>query len=172
MREGRIDGSAGGRLHVRQRHRLRGTRRFAPARRRQVCTAPLVLFNAHNISWRKSRNFRPRAQWAKIMRDQFKAKNPKYVDASLPHADGGSTLTAQAAGKITSSARQFRPWPLSLVEPSPCTPTSFDEALALPTESLGANRAAHPAGHRLRVRRAADRRSAGRLVTSITHERN
>ena len=41
---------------------------------------------------------------------------------------------------------------------------SLDEALALPTEDVGAHRPAHPADHRLRDRRGRHRRPAGRLL--------
>ena len=46
------------------------------------------FFNAHSNFLEEVAKFRAaRRMWAKIMRDKFKAKNRKIVDAALPHPD-------------------------------------------------------------------------------------
>ena len=46
------------------------------------------FFNAHNDLLEEVAKFRAaRRLWARIMRERFGAKNPKILDAPLPHAD-------------------------------------------------------------------------------------
>ncbi len=58
------------------------------------------FFNAHNNFLEEVAKYRAaRRMWAKIMRDKFKAKNPKSLDAALPHADRRLHANRAATGE-------------------------------------------------------------------------
>jgi methylmalonyl-CoA/ethylmalonyl-CoA epimerase len=88
------------------------------------------------------------------------------VATALPHADGGSTLTAQQPEnnmvRVTMQALAA-----VLGGTQSLHTNSMDEALALPTQKSVRDRAAHPADHRLRKRRGRHGRPAGRLLSYI-----
>jgi len=72
--------------------------------------------------------------WAKIMRDKFKAKNPKSLMLRFHTQTAGSTLTAQQPeNNIVRTAIQAMAAVLGGTQS--LHTNSFDEALALPTEA-------------------------------------
>ncbi len=97
------------------------------------------------------------------MRERFGAKNPASWQLRFHTQTGGCTLTAQQPEnnvvRVTLQALAA-----VLGGTQSLHTNSMDEALALPTENGRAGRPAHPADHRLRVRRGRHRRPAGRLL--------
>jgi methylmalonyl-CoA mutase N-terminal domain/subunit len=93
------------------------------------------FFNAHNNFLEEVAKFRAaRRMWAKIMRDQFKAKNPKSWMLRFHAQTAGSTLTAQQPeNNIVRTAIQAMAAVLGGTQS--LHTNSFDEALALPTEA-------------------------------------
>ncbi|MGH3003808.1 MAG: acyl-CoA mutase large subunit family protein, partial [Gaiellaceae bacterium] len=92
------------------------------------------FFNAHNDFFQEVAKFRAaRRLWARIMRERFRATNPKALALRFHAQTGGSTLTAQqpennivrvavqALAAVCGGAQSLHT-------------NSFDEALALPTE--------------------------------------
>ncbi len=92
------------------------------------------FFNAHSNFLEEVAKFRAaRRMWAKIMRDQFKAKNPKSWMLRFHTQTAGSTLTAQQPeNNIVRTAIQALAAVLGGTQS--LHTNSFDEALALPTE--------------------------------------
>jgi methylmalonyl-CoA mutase N-terminal domain/subunit len=93
------------------------------------------FFNAHNHFFQEVAKFRAaRRLWAAIMRDRFRATNPRAQALRFHAQTGGSTLTAQQPEnnvvRVTVQA-------LSAVcgGAQSLHTNGFDEALALPTES-------------------------------------
>ena len=93
------------------------------------------FFNAHNNFLEEVAKFRAaRRMWAKIMRDQFKAKNPKSWMLRFHTQTAGSTLTAQQPeNNIVRTAIQAMAAILGGTQS--LHTNSFDKALALPTEA-------------------------------------
>jgi len=93
------------------------------------------FFNAHSNFLEEVAKFRAaRRMWAKIMRDQFKAKNPKSWMLRFHTQTAGSTLTAQQPeNNIVRTAIQALAAVLGGTQS--LHTNSFDEALALPTEA-------------------------------------
>jgi methylmalonyl-CoA mutase N-terminal domain/subunit len=93
------------------------------------------FFNAHNNFLEEVAKFRAaRRMWAKIMRDQFKARNPKSWMLRFHTQTAGSTLTAQQPeNNIVRTAIQAMAAVLGGTQS--LHTNSFDEALALPTEA-------------------------------------
>ena len=131
------------------------------------------FFNAHNDFFQEVAKFRAaRTLWARIMRDRFGATNPKAQALRFHAQTGGSTLTAQQPeNNIVRVAVQA----LSAVcgGAQSLHTNGFDEALALPTEQCGADRAPHAADPR-RTRRAAtdtaDPLGGSYFVEALTRE--
>src|SRR5438270_3612022 len=98
--------------------------------------APRVsfFFNAHNNFLEEVAKFRAaRRMWARIMREQFKAKNPRSWMLRFHTQTAGSTLTAQQpANNIVRTAIQAMAAVLGGTQS--LHTNSFDEALSLPTE--------------------------------------
>jgi methylmalonyl-CoA mutase N-terminal domain/subunit len=92
------------------------------------------FFNAHNDFLEEVAKFRAaRRMWARIMREQFKAKNPKSWMLRFHTQTAGSTLTAQQPeNNIVRTALQAMAAVLGGTQS--LHTNSFDEALALPTE--------------------------------------
>ncbi|HWZ81083.1 MAG TPA: methylmalonyl-CoA mutase family protein [Terriglobales bacterium] len=92
------------------------------------------FFNAHNNFLEEVAKFRAaRRMWAGIMRDRFKAKNPKSWMLRFHTQTAGSTLTAQQPeNNIVRTAIQAMAAVLGGTQS--LHTNSFDEALALPTE--------------------------------------
>jgi len=93
------------------------------------------FFNAHSNFLEEVAKFRAaRRMWAKIMRDLFKAKNPKSWMLRFHAQTAGSTLTAQQPeNNIVRTAIQAMAAVLGGAQS--LHTNSFDEALALPTEA-------------------------------------
>ena len=98
--------------------------------------APRVsfFFNAHNNFLEEVAKFRAaRRMWAGIMRDHFKAKNPRSWMLRFHTQTAGSTLTAQQPeNNIVRTAIQAMAAVLGGTQS--LHTNSYDEALALPTE--------------------------------------
>jgi methylmalonyl-CoA mutase N-terminal domain/subunit len=93
------------------------------------------FFNAHNNFLEEVAKFRAaRRMWAKIMREHFKAKNPKSWMLRFHAQTAGSTLTAQQPeNNIVRTAIQAMAAVLGGTQS--LHTNSYDEALALPTEA-------------------------------------
>ncbi len=93
------------------------------------------FFNAHSNFLEEVAKYRAaRRMWAKIMRDKFKAKNPKSWMLRFHAQTAGSTLTAQQPeNNIVRTAIQALAAVLGGTQS--LHTNSFDEALALPTEA-------------------------------------
>ena len=161
---GGIDRGAGSGVHAGQRHGVRGGRNQGRAGRRSVCAALSFFFNAHNNFLEEVAKFRAaRRMWARIMREHFKAKNPRSWMLRFHTQTAGSTLTAQQPeNNIVRTAIQALAAVLGGTQS--LHTNSYDEALALADRAGGA--------HCLRTQQiiayesgvAADGRSAGRVV--------
>jgi methylmalonyl-CoA mutase, N-terminal domain len=92
------------------------------------------FFNAHNNFLEEVAKFRTaRRMWARIMREHFKAKNPRSWMLRFHTQTAGSTLTAQQPeNNIVRTALQALAAVLGGTQS--LHTNSYDEALALPTE--------------------------------------
>jgi methylmalonyl-CoA mutase N-terminal domain/subunit len=92
------------------------------------------FFNAHNNFLEEVAKFRAaRRMWARIMREHFKAKNPKSWMLRFHTQTAGSTLTAQQPeNNIVRTAIQGLAAVMGGTQS--LHTNSYDEALALPTE--------------------------------------
>jgi methylmalonyl-CoA mutase N-terminal domain/subunit len=92
------------------------------------------FFNAHNNFLEEVAKFRAaRRMWARIMREQFKAKSPRSWMLRFHAQTAGSTLTAQQPeNNIVRTAIQAMAAVLGGTQS--LHTNSYDEALALPTE--------------------------------------
>ncbi len=92
------------------------------------------FFNAHSNFLEEVAKFRAaRRMWARIMREHFKAKNPKSWMLRFHTQTAGSTLTAQQPeNNIVRTAIQAMAAVLGGTQS--LHTNSYDEALALPTE--------------------------------------
>jgi methylmalonyl-CoA mutase, N-terminal domain len=92
------------------------------------------FFNAHNNFLEEVAKFRAaRRMWARIMREHFKAKNPKSWILRFHTQTAGSTLTAQQPeNNIIRTAIQGLAAVMGGTQS--LHTNSYDEALALPTE--------------------------------------
>ena len=93
------------------------------------------FFNAHNNFLEEVAKFRAaRRMWARIMREQFKARNPRSWMLRFHTQTAGSTLTAQQPeNNIVRTAIQAMAAVLGGTQS--LHTNSYDEALALPTEA-------------------------------------
>jgi methylmalonyl-CoA mutase N-terminal domain/subunit len=93
------------------------------------------FFNAHSNFLEEVAKFRAaRRMWAKIMRERFRAKNPKSWMLRFHAQTAGSTLTAQQPeNNIVRTAIQAMAAVLGGAQS--LHTNSYDEALALPTEA-------------------------------------
>src|ERR1700681_2903144 len=98
--------------------------------------APLLsfFFNAHNNFLEEVAKYRAaRRMWARIMREHFRAKNPRSWMLRFHTQTAGSTLTAQQPeNNIVRTALQALAAVLGGTQS--LHTNSYDEALALPTE--------------------------------------
>ena len=91
------------------------------------------FFNAHNNFLEEVAKFRAaRRMWARIMREQFGAKNPRSMDAALPHADGRIDADGAAAGEQHRADGDAGDG-CGAGRDAVAAHERFDEALALPT---------------------------------------
>ena len=130
----RIDRGAGSRLHPGQRHRLCAGAIDAGLDVDKFAPRLSFFFNAHNNFLEEVAKFRAaRRMWANIMRDHFKAKNPRSWMLRFHTQTAGSTLTAQQPeNNIVRTAMQALAAVLGGTQS--LHTNSYDEALALPTE--------------------------------------
>jgi methylmalonyl-CoA mutase N-terminal domain/subunit len=92
------------------------------------------FFNAHNDLFEEVAKFRAaRKLWAKIMRERFKAKNPRSWTLRFHTQTGGSTLTAQQPDNNIARVT-IQTLAAVLGGTQSLHTNSKDEALALPTE--------------------------------------
>jgi methylmalonyl-CoA mutase N-terminal domain/subunit len=93
------------------------------------------FFNSHNNLLEEVAKFRAaRRLWAKIMRDRFKAKNPKSQMLRFHTQTAGSTLTAQQP-EVNVVRTTIQALAAVLGGTQSLHTNSMDEALSLPTES-------------------------------------
>ncbi|MCB0832586.1 MAG: methylmalonyl-CoA mutase [Bacteroidetes bacterium] len=93
------------------------------------------FFNAHNNFFEEIAKFRAaRRIWAQIMSERFRSKDPKSMMLRFHTQTGGSTLTAQQPyNNVTRVTLQALSAALGGTQS--LHTNSFDEALALPTET-------------------------------------
>ena len=101
--------------------------------------------------------------WARVMRDDFGATNPKSLMLRFHTQTAGVQLTAQQP-EVNLVRVALQGLGAVLGGTQSLHTNSFDEAIALPDREGGPPRAADPAGHRLRDRRHEDRRPVRRVV--------
>lgn len=93
------------------------------------------FFNAHNNFFEEIAKFRAaRRIWARIMREKFKAKNPKSWMLRFHTQTAGSTLTAQEPNNNAIRVA-FQALAAVLGGTQSLHTNSFDEALSLPMET-------------------------------------
>lgn len=92
------------------------------------------FFNAHNDFLEEVAKFRAaRRMWARLMRDQFRAKNPRSWMLRFHTQTAGSTLTAQQP-QVNIVRTAIQAMAAVLGGTQSLHTNSFDEALGLPTE--------------------------------------
>jgi methylmalonyl-CoA mutase, N-terminal domain len=93
------------------------------------------FFNAHNNLLEEVAKFRAaRRLWAKLMRDRFKAQNPKSLMLRFHTQTAGSTLTAQQP-EVNVVRTTIQALAAVLGGTQSLHTNSMDEALSLPTET-------------------------------------
>jgi methylmalonyl-CoA mutase N-terminal domain/subunit len=93
------------------------------------------FFNAHNNLLEEVAKFRAaRRLWAKLMRDRFKAQNPKSLMLRFHTQTAGSTLTAQQP-EVNVVRTTIQALAAVLGGTQSLHTNSMDEALSLPTEN-------------------------------------
>jgi methylmalonyl-CoA mutase N-terminal domain/subunit len=130
------------------------------------------FFNAHSNFLEEVAKFRAaRRMWARIMREHFKAKNPKSWMLRFHTQTAGSTLTAQQPeNNIVRTAMQAMAAVLGGTQS--LHTNSFDEALALPTEQSAriALRTQQIIGYESGVPQTIDPLAGSYYVESLTNE--
>src|SRR5262245_7934203 len=93
------------------------------------------FFNAHNNLLEEIAKFRAaRRLWARIMRERFKARDPRSLMLRFHTQTAGSSLTAQQP-EVNVVRTTIQALAAVLGGTQSLQPNSFDEALSLPTES-------------------------------------
>jgi methylmalonyl-CoA mutase N-terminal domain/subunit len=130
------------------------------------------FFNAHNNFLEEVAKFRAaRRMWARIMREHFKAKNPRSWMLRFHTQTAGSTLTAQQPeNNIVRTAIQALAAVLGGTQS--LHTNSYDEALALPTEQAAriALRTQQVIGYESGVAQTIDPLAGSYYVESLTNE--
>jgi methylmalonyl-CoA mutase, N-terminal domain len=130
------------------------------------------FFNAHSNLLEEVAKFRAaRRMWARIMRDQFGAKNPKSWALRFHAQTAGSTLTAQQP--LNNIARTTIEALAAVLGGTQSLHTNgFDEALALPTEQAArtALRTQQVIAHESGVTQTVDPLAGSYYVESLTNE--
>jgi methylmalonyl-CoA mutase N-terminal domain/subunit len=130
------------------------------------------FFNAHNNFLEEVAKFRAaRRLWAKIMRERFKAADPRSWQLKFHTQTGGSTLTAQQPmNNVVRVALQAMAAVLGGTQS--LHTNSLDEALALPTEEAVqvALRTQQIIAHESGVADAVDPFAGSYLIESLTDE--
>ena len=119
------------------------------------------FFNAHNDLFQEVAKYRAaRRIWARIMTERFGARDERSKRLRFHTQTGGSTLTAQQSdNNIVRVALQALSAVLGRHPEPPHEQLRRGDRAA--DRARGQARAAHPAGHRLRVRRDRHRRPPG-----------
>jgi len=129
------------------------------------------FFNAHNDFLEEVAKFRcARRMWARIMREKFRAKNPKAWVLRFHAQTAGSTLTAQQPeNNIVRTALQAMAAVLGGTQS--LHTNSFDEALALPTEEAAriALRTQQIVGYETGVANTVDPLAGSYFIESLTN---
>jgi methylmalonyl-CoA mutase N-terminal domain/subunit len=130
------------------------------------------FFNAHNNFLEEVAKFRAaRRMWARIMRDHFKAKNPRSWMLRFHTQTAGSTLTAQQPeNNIVRTALQALAAVLGGTQS--LHTNSYDEALALPTEQAAriALRTQQIVAYESGVSQTVDPLAGSYYIESLTNE--
>jgi methylmalonyl-CoA mutase N-terminal domain/subunit len=130
------------------------------------------FFNAHNNFLEEVAKFRAaRRMWAKIMRERFKARNPRSWMLRFHTQTAGSTLTAQQPeNNIVRTALQALAAVLGGTQS--LHTNSYDEALALPTEQAAriALRTQQVAAYESGVPQTVDPLAGSYYIESLTDE--
>jgi methylmalonyl-CoA mutase N-terminal domain/subunit len=138
----------------------------------QVAPRLSFFFNAHNNFLEEVAKFRAaRRMWARIMREHFKAKNPRSWMLRFHTQTAGSTLTAQQPeSNIVRTAIQALAAVLGGTQS--LHTNSYDEALALPTEQAAriALRTQQVIGYESGVAQTVDPLAGSYYIESLTNE--
>ncbi|MER3602669.1 MAG: methylmalonyl-CoA mutase [Thermus sp.] len=130
------------------------------------------FFAAHNDLFEEAAKFRAaRRLWARIMREEFKAKDPRSWMLRFHTQTGGSTLTAQEPlNNVVRTAYQALAAVLGGTQS--LHTNAYDEALGLPTEksALLALRTQQILGYESGVTRAVDPLGGSFYVEHLTEE--
>ncbi|NDJ54392.1 MAG: methylmalonyl-CoA mutase family protein [Chloroflexi bacterium] len=130
------------------------------------------FFNAHNNFLEEIAKFRSaRRMWARIMRERFKASDPKAQQLRFHSQTGGSTLTAQQPqNNVVRVAIQALAAVLGGTQS--LHTNSMDEALALPTEQAVqvALRTQQIIAHESGVADSVDPLAGSYLIESLTDQ--
>ena len=130
------------------------------------------FFNAHSNFLEEVAKFRcARRMWARIMREKFKAVNPKAWVMRFHTQTAGSTLTAQQPeNNIVRTALQAMAAVLGGTQS--LHTNSFDEALALPTEEAAriALRTQQIVGYETGVANTIDPLAGSYYIEALTNE--
>ena len=122
------------------------------------------FFNAHNDFFEEIAKYRAaRKIWYRLMKDRFGAQEPAHLADALPHPDRGR-LAHRAAADEQHRARRDPGAGGGAGRNAVAAHRQLRRSAGAADRRGGAHRAAHAADHRVRIRRGADRRSAGRLV--------
>jgi methylmalonyl-CoA mutase N-terminal domain/subunit len=130
------------------------------------------FFNAHNNFLEEVAKFRAaRRMWARIMREHFKAKNPRSWMLRFHTQTAGSTLTAQQPeNNIVRTAIQALAAVLGGTQS--LHTNSYDEALALPTEQAAriALRTQQVIAYESRAAQTVDPLAGSYYIEALTNE--
>ena len=130
------------------------------------------FFNAHNNFLEEVAKFRAaRRMWARIMKERFKARNPRSMMLRFHTQTAGSTLTAQQPeNNIVRTAIQAMAAVLGGTQS--LHTNSFDEALGLPTEHAAriALRSQQIIGYETGVTNTIDPLAGSYYIESLTNE--
>jgi methylmalonyl-CoA mutase, N-terminal domain len=128
------------------------------------------FFNAHNDFLEEIAKFRAaRRMWARIMREQFKAKNPRSWMLRFHTQTAGSTLTAQQP-EVNIVRTAIQALSAVLGGTQSLHTNSFDEALGLPTEDAArvALRTQQIIGYESGVAQTVDPLAGSYFIESLT----
>ena len=160
---GWLDGRAGGRLHARQRDRLRRGGAGAGLEVDQFAPRLSFFFNAHNDFLEEVAKFRAaRRLWARTMRERFGAKDPRSWTLRF-HAQTAGRRWSRSSRRSTSSDDDPGARGGARRHPDPPHERPRRGARAA-FRGHGQAGAENAAGDRLRERRDVDCRSPRRLV--------
>ncbi len=130
------------------------------------------IFNTHNDFFQEIAKFRAlRRMWARIMRENYRATNPRAWMLRTHTQTGGVTLRAQQPeNNIVRAAYQAMAAALGGVQSMALS--CFDEALALPTEfsQQMALRTQQVLAHETGLRKVADPLGGSYYIESLTDE--